>query len=74
MLHVGVTGGIGSGKSTVCRILEVFAVPVFNADLEAKRLVSEDPELRAELIGSFVSWVFVCGVLERKACAELVFH
>ncbi|MBK9195847.1 MAG: dephospho-CoA kinase [Flavobacteriales bacterium] len=74
MLHVGVTGGIGSGKSTVCRILEVFAVPVFNADLEAKRLVSEDPELRAELIGSFGSWVFVGGVLDRKALADVVFH
>ena len=38
MIKVGITGGIGSGKSTVCRVLQVLGAPVFHADAEAKRL------------------------------------
>lgn len=46
---LGVTGGIGSGKTAVCRVLESLGVPVFYADAEAKRLMAEDPEARAEI-------------------------
>lgn len=52
--RVGITGGIGSGKSTVCRIFHsALGIPVFYADDEAKRLIVEDPELRAGIIGIF---------------------
>lgn len=73
MLRVGITGGIGSGKSTVCRVLEVLGVPVFDADTEAKRLMNEDSGLRSELIAAFGSSIFPDGVLDRKALAEIVF-
>ena len=47
MIRVGVTGGIGSGKSTVCRLFAERGVPVYDSDSEAKRLMGEDPSLRA---------------------------
>ena len=50
---LGITGGIGSGKSTVCQLLEKLGVPVFYADAEAKRLMVEDPEARAEIRAAF---------------------
>ena len=42
MLKIGITGGIGSGKSTVANLFEVLGIPVYNADLAAKRLMNED--------------------------------
>jgi dephospho-CoA kinase len=45
MLRVGLTGGIGSGKTTVARIFESLGIPVFYADEVAKRLMTEDPKL-----------------------------
>ncbi len=53
MKTLGVTGGIGSGKSAACRIFEDLGARVVHADAEAKRLMQEDPALRAELIGAF---------------------
>jgi dephospho-CoA kinase len=50
MLKIGLTGGIGSGKSTVAKIFEQLGVPVYYADTEAKRIMNEDPILTAELI------------------------
>jgi len=46
MLQVGITGGIGSGKTTVCRLFEVLDIPVYYADDRAKELMVADPELR----------------------------
>lgn len=43
MVKVGITGGIGSGKSTVCRVLEVLGYPVFYSDSEAKKILEADP-------------------------------
>ncbi len=50
MISVGITGGIGSGKSTVARIFEVLGIPVYYADDAAKRIMNEDPELRQAII------------------------
>lgn len=50
MLRVGVTGGIGSGKSTVCRIFETLGVPVYYADEEAKKLISFDKTVKAKIV------------------------
>ena len=49
MLKVGITGGIGSGKSTVARVFETLGVPVYNADDAAKKLMQEDPELKEKI-------------------------
>jgi len=44
-LHIGITGGIGSGKSVVCRIFQVLGAPIYDADFHAKRLMVECPSL-----------------------------
>lgn len=74
MIRVGVTGGIGSGKSTVCRLLAERGVPVYDSDSEAKRLMGEDPMLRAALIEAFGSETFRGGVLNRRYLADTVFR
>lgn len=74
MLTVGITGGIGSGKSTICRIFEVMEVPVFNADAEARRLQNEDSNVRSSMISLFGNEVYNDDGLNRKLVAELVFN
>ncbi len=51
--QVGVTGGIGSGKSLVCQIFQILGVPVYNADHRAKWLMNNDEPLREEILHSF---------------------
>lgn len=53
MLRVGITGGIGSGKTTVCDIFHHLGIPIFYADQQAKRLYSENSELKNQLIEHF---------------------
>ena len=48
-MKVGVTGGIGSGKTTVCRLFAERGVPVYNSDVEAKRLMERDPAVRGAI-------------------------
>ena len=69
MIRVGVTGGIGSGKSTVCRLFAERGVPVYDSDSEAKRLMREDPSLRAALVEAFGDETFRDGVLNRRYLA-----
>ena len=54
MKQIGITGGIGSGKTTVCQIFEMYGIPVYYADIEAKLLMRADPMLKnkiEELVG-----------------------
>ena len=48
-MKVGITGGIGSGKSYVCRVLKAQGIEVFDCDTEAKRLMRNSAELRQQL-------------------------
>jgi len=73
MLKVGLTGGIGSGKSMVARIFAVLGIPVFDADTEAKTLMETDPVLKAQLKDAFGEEVYLNGILQRKKLAEMVF-
>jgi dephospho-CoA kinase len=73
MYRVGLTGGIGSGKSTIAAIFEVLDIPVSYADREAKRVMNEDPELRKEIIFHFGPEAYAGGVLNRKYLAGQVF-
>lgn len=73
MLTVGITGGIGSGKSTVCRVFELLDVPVFYADVEARKLQDEDTEVRAAMISLLGKEVYSADRLNRKLVAEKVF-
>ncbi|MDO6431202.1 dephospho-CoA kinase [Flavitalea sp. BT771] len=73
MFSVGLTGGMGSGKSTVAGIFEVLGIPVAYADREAKRVMAEDPELRRQLIRHFGEETYAGGQLNRPYLAAQVF-
>lgn len=73
MYKVGITGGIGSGKSTVCAILAEFGVAVYDSDSRAKRLMNEDNTLRERLVERFGSEVYCVEGLNRRYLAERVF-
>lgn len=72
---LGVTGGIGSGKSTVCRLLEALGARIFYADEVAKRLMVEDPGLRHAIVEAFGPQSYQPdGQLNRAYLAARVFH
>lgn len=73
MLHIGITGGIGSGKTTVAKVFEVLGIPVYYADDAAKRLMNEDGELKEKIQLQFGNEVYKNGQLDRKHLAEIVF-
>ncbi len=72
--RVGITGGIGSGKSTVAKIFEVLGVPVYYADAEARRIINEDPAIISSIMASFGSESYKDGELNRSYISELVFN
>ena len=75
MLKVGITGGIGSGKTTVCKIFEMLNIPIYYADDRAKWLMQHDPDLKkniTEMLGKGA--YFPDGKLNRGFIGELVFN
>ncbi len=75
MMKIGITGGIGSGKSTVCRVFSVLGVPVFEADKVAKQLMNSDPEVAEQLIRLFGAPVYLPDhTVDRKYLAGIVFN
>jgi dephospho-CoA kinase len=74
MKKIGLTGGIGSGKTIVARIFATLGIPVYYADDAAKRLMNTDPALRNALIENFGPAVFKDGLLDRKYLAFIVFN
>ncbi len=73
-LHIGITGGIGTGKSVVCKILEVLGYPVFYADNEAKKLMVEDVDLVAAIKRTFGNEAYYAtGELNRTYISNHVF-
>lgn len=73
MLKAGITGGIGSGKTTVCRLFELIGIPVFYADEEAKKIMDTDAHLVAAISALFGKDIYNNQVLNRKRLGELVF-
>jgi dephospho-CoA kinase len=74
MLKVGITGGIGSGKTTVCQVFEKLGAPVYYADQRAKDLMEDDKQLCADIRKEFGDQVYdEAGKLNRKLLAEIVF-
>lgn len=75
MLVLGVTGGIGSGKSAVCDILEDKGARIFHADEVGKRLMTDDPRIRLDISSAFGNRSYLSsGKLNRKYLADLVFN
>ncbi len=74
-LKVGVTGGIGSGKTTVCHIFEQLGIPVYYADERAKSLILQDEELVGQVKKLFGAQAYLeDGTLNRKMIAGIVFQ
>ena len=74
MRRVGLTGGIGSGKSTVARVFGTLGVPVFDADDEGRQLLNEKGPVREAVIGAFGADLYDASQLDRKALAAIVFN
>jgi dephospho-CoA kinase len=74
MLKIGITGGIGSGKSTVAKVFEVLGIPVYYADDAAKELMNADAELKQKIKQAFGVAVYTNGNLNKKVLAEIVFN
>ncbi len=75
MKKIGITGGIGSGKTTVCEIFSTLGIPVFNADLEAKNLQNNNNDIKQLIIKVLGNSVYTNdGILDRKKVAEIIFN
>jgi dephospho-CoA kinase len=74
VLKVGITGGIGSGKSTVAKIFAVLGVPVYYADDASKRIMNADPDVIQSIIKHFGQVSYTDGVLNRSFLAAQVFN
>jgi dephospho-CoA kinase len=73
MMKIGITGGIGSGKSTVCKVFNVLGVPIYNADENARRLMAEDESLVKKIKNLLGEDVYRNGRPDRTKIASLVF-
>ena len=73
MITIGVTGGIGSGKTYICKLLELMNFSVFYSDAEAKKIQNTDPKTRAKLIELFGENCYTEEGLNRPYIAEIIF-
>lgn len=75
MITVGLTGGIGSGKTTVAQVFQILGIPVYNSDTEAKRLMHENTTLKNALKRNFGADIYdTTNTLNRQQLANIVFH
>ena len=75
MLKIGITGGIGSGKSTICNFFRLLGVPVFNADFEAKRIMNESSLVRSKMMLNFGRDIYLPDqTIDRKKLASFIFN
>ena len=71
---IGITGGIGAGKSTVSKICKHLGFKVYNSDDRAKEIVSEDSNIKKRIISFFGNNVYKNGVLDRKFLSDKIFN
>ena len=73
MLKVGLTGGIGSGKTTVCNVFRHLGIPVYHADIHAKILSDEDDDIKKALSGLVGEDIYTESGLDRKKLSQMIF-
>lgn len=72
--RLGITGGIGSGKSTICKVFTVLGIPVFVSDQEARVIMEKDKKI-VEGVKAIAGYdIYKTGALDRPALAELIFN
>ncbi|QSE98088.1 dephospho-CoA kinase [Fulvivirga lutea] len=74
LLKVGITGGIGSGKSLICKIFSKLGIPIYDADSRAKWLNNNDPLIREKIIENFGEESYHKGELNRDYISKIVFN
>jgi dephospho-CoA kinase len=74
MIKVGITGGIGSGKSLICEVFSKLGAPVYSADAAARNLVDADPEIRESLVLLLGEDVYTGNMLNRPRMADMIFN
>ncbi|HKJ42569.1 MAG TPA: dephospho-CoA kinase [Sunxiuqinia sp.] len=75
MKKIGITGGIGSGKSTICHLFSLLGVPVFNADQEAKRIMNTSSLVRSKMMLNFGNDIYLPDhTIDRKKLAGNIFN
>jgi len=74
MKKIGLTGGIGVGKTYVSKIFQKMGIPIFNADEQAKKCMVEDANLKAAVQLAFGESMYLKGVLQKDALAKIVFN
>lgn len=75
MLRVGITGGIGSGKSTACNMFRNLGIPIFTADEVGKKILNEDKAVKKQVIHLFGEDMYTSeGKIDRPRMAQLVFN
>jgi len=73
MMRIGLTGGIGSGKSTVAKVFAVLGIPVYHADERARSLMETDAAVKSALSARFGQGIYRDDRLDRAALAEIIF-
>ncbi len=74
MKVLGITGGIGSGKSLISKMLESFGIPVYNSDIEAKKITVSSLLIQEKLSEKFGSQLYPNGELDKILLASLIFN
>lgn len=72
-IKIGITGGIGSGKSVVAHLLKVMGIPVYISDIESKRLTGESEDIKKQLIGILGERIYKDGSLNKQLLASYIF-
>jgi dephospho-CoA kinase len=74
MIRIGITGGIGSGKTLICRMFKSLGIPVYHSDEEARSLMQEEASLVSGIVKLFGEEAYIDGSLNRSMIAKRVFQ
>ena len=75
MLKIGITGGMGAGKSVICDLFKVIGIPVFNSDITAKIIIKSDVEIKKQLIKYFSCDIYLSnGEINKPLFSDMIFN
>lgn len=74
MLCIGLTGGIGSGKTIVAKVFEILGIPVYYSDAEAKRIMNEDSTVKEQILAFFGEEAYSNNQINRPYISSIVFN